>query len=42
MAVLGLFRPFKELHLSQVIPDIVYKFILLLIKEGHAAGGAVG
>ena len=21
MAVLGLFRPFKELHLSQVIPD---------------------
>jgi len=23
MAVLVLFRPFKELHLSQVIPDIV-------------------
>jgi len=23
MAVLGLFRPFKELHLSQVIPNIV-------------------
>ena len=23
LAVLGLFRPFKELHLSQVIPDIV-------------------
>jgi hypothetical protein len=27
MAVLALFRPFKELHLSQVIPDIVIQSV---------------